>query len=387
MMSRENSTETSSRQDYDLYQGHSVQSALTAHFFGPNTGLNLAYMGFVEKHHAEAALPHSATDGQWEFAIEEFLMEIESGSFLLALYLQLTGERLGIDSDSHRGYLEAVAKYRVPEENVAVESHVSVFVRGRPVVVVGGTEVVRLSVAEVASDTDDEDGSIGSADGILALLWSEVGVHLEEFFGVDEMDVIGKEWLNLRIAFAYEVFGALYGVVDAAHHGLQITYIPVFGLHDALPIPLIDIEGMDVVKFFIATDGIHVGVESIAWLDVVLSEHDPFPLGKGMHYFRHLIIHILDREMYGTFHSAEVVVETESAKHEEGCGDTAQTECSGKILLEEVLYLLDGLFGLKGVEQLCIVLWESKHFMVDDCPSTPSTGSGTSSGNGISNIL
>lgn len=61
--------------------------ALAAHLFGPDAGLDLANVGFVEEHHAEAALSYSTSDGEWEFAIEEFLVEIKSGTFLLTLYL------------------------------------------------------------------------------------------------------------------------------------------------------------------------------------------------------------------------------------------------------------------------------------------------------------
>ena len=84
-------------------------------------------------------------------------------------YFKLPFQGFGIHPDAHRRKLESSVKNRVPDEDVAVEAWTS-FSRGDPIVVVGGTAVVRLAVAQRRADPDDEmrvaDGRPACAPGI-----------------------------------------------------------------------------------------------------------------------------------------------------------------------------------------------------------------------------
>ncbi len=53
-----------------LDEGHACCGTFLAHLFWPNGGLDFAYVGLVEEHHAEAALTDSTTNGEWHFVVE-----------------------------------------------------------------------------------------------------------------------------------------------------------------------------------------------------------------------------------------------------------------------------------------------------------------------------
>ena len=80
----------------------------------------------------------------------------------------------------------------VPHEDVAVESGISGFVHGAPIVVVGGTSVVGLAVAQVGSYTYYKYGAIFFSHDGLSLLGGEIGVFAGEVLGIDECDVLRK---------------------------------------------------------------------------------------------------------------------------------------------------------------------------------------------------
>ena len=55
---------------------HSQFLTLLTHAVGPDARLNLADMRLVEQHEAEPALSDTASDGERQFPVEQFLEEI-----------------------------------------------------------------------------------------------------------------------------------------------------------------------------------------------------------------------------------------------------------------------------------------------------------------------
>ena len=117
-------------------------------------------MSFVEHDHAQSALSDTATNAQRQFAFEKLAMEIELLALFFAFYLQLAQQRFLVHTDTHGTDLERAAKYRIPDEDVAVEACLAVFCHRRPVVVVGSAAVVLLSVGELSADTFHKHGTI-----------------------------------------------------------------------------------------------------------------------------------------------------------------------------------------------------------------------------------
>ena len=70
-----------------------------------------------------------------------------------------------------------------------------------------------------------------------------------------------------------------------------------------------------------------------------------------MHHLSLLFAKVFNWERNRTLHAVKVVVDAETLQNEEGSGDAAQMQLSGKVLLEEVFYQFDALLGLVYVEQ------------------------------------
>ena len=85
---------------------------------------------------------------------------------------------------------------------------------------------------------------------------------------------------------------------------------------------------MQVVEFLVGSDGVHVGVHTISWLDVIFSQCESLPLRKRVYNFRFLVAEVLDWECNGALHAVEIVVDAESLKHEQRCCDAAQAQLS-----------------------------------------------------------
>src|SRR5581483_7939327 len=102
----------------------------------------------------------------------------------------------GGDADAHRAEFVAALGDVVPDENVAVQA-VRVFPGlivgvGDPVIVVGGAHLVRVAVFQRPADPNNKDGRIFLEHLGLALLARQVGIHVENFFGVQEGELFGK---------------------------------------------------------------------------------------------------------------------------------------------------------------------------------------------------
>lgn len=59
-----------------LNKGHTHGRALTPHLIGPDACLYLAYVAFVQHHHAQTALAYAAANAQRQFAGQQLAVEI-----------------------------------------------------------------------------------------------------------------------------------------------------------------------------------------------------------------------------------------------------------------------------------------------------------------------
>ena len=284
-------------------------------------------MGLLQVEHTKARLTDTATDAERQGAVEQSFVEVELLAVFLSAQGELAEEGFLVHTDTHGREFHGAVEHVVPNQEVAVQAgEAGGWVYGAVVVIVGRAVVVLLAVAQLAADADDEHGSVFLRDGMFAFFRCEVGVALHEFFGVDEVDALGQEGLDLRIHFAYHVFGASHGRVDACHDLLEEVHGALFGGDGAFPVPLVHVEGVQVAQLLVGADGIHVSVDAVAGLNAVFGQGEAFPLGQRVYHFGLRVAQILDGEGYGAFHSVEVVVDTHALQYEEGCGNTAQAQ-------------------------------------------------------------
>ena len=143
---------------------------------------------------------------------------------------------------------------------------------------------------------------------------------------MDEMDVGRQKGLKGRIMLAHKILGAEDGGIDATDNTFKEIEITFGARHNHLPVPLVDIERMKIVKLLVGPDSVHVGVDAIARLNGILSQGEPFPLGKRVDHLCLSIAKILNGKRHGAFRAVEVVVYAKTFKHKQRCCYTAEAK-------------------------------------------------------------
>ena len=282
-------------------------------------------------------------------------MEIERATRLLSAFAQLPFQGFAIDADAHRREFESATEHVIPHQQIAVQTGQTER-RGRGiVVVVGGTQIVRLTVAERTADADDEHGALLAHDGIFTLLGGERGIKLAQRFGVDEGNLFGQLRLQLRETLAHQIFGALHGGIDRTNHFLEEFHGAIFGANHALPVPLVDIERMQVAQLLVCANSVHVGINAVAGLHIVFGEGETLPLGQRVDHFGPGIAQILDGEIHSALFAAEVVVDAQTAQHKQRSRDATEAKRGGKVIGKELFDDFNALLGGVHVEQRTIV--------------------------------
>src|ERR1017187_6686968 len=299
----------------------------------------------------------------------------------------------------------------VPDQDVAVESmHGAAFGRvgfGDPIVVIGGAHFVGIAIGESPSDTDNKDSGILLQDGGFALFAGEIGIEIEDLFGVQESELLGEvgiaRVLELGEQFLDVLFGAgedlpdaiddqleevevaLVGsdgalpiplidvgavvvveeiiLADGAHIGaeafalqLEEVEVALVGSDGALPIPLIDVGAVVVVEEIILADGAHIGAEAFALLHAEALEGDAFPLGGGLNHLGVDGVHVAvvrNVELDGGAGAiaVEIIVHTAIDIDDQRDGDHHEVELLAEVSLDIILGGEDSLLGVLGVQQ------------------------------------
>ena len=73
------------------------------------------------------------------------------------------------------------------------------------------------------------------------------------------------------------------GADDIAHGALEILNIAVVRRDDLFPVPLVNVNGVQVVDLFVTSDGVHIGEEALADVELVALEGKTLPLGQRLH--------------------------------------------------------------------------------------------------------
>ena len=198
------------------------------------------------------------------------------------------------------------------------------------------------AVGEGAADAANEDGAVASGSLTLALLGAEIGELRAKFLGVHKGDLAGQRGRDVREGAVRHGLGSQQGAVDAADDVVKEVHRAILRADGALPVPLIDVERVDVVQLFVGADSVHVRVEPLAGRDTVSSQLHALPLGQRVNYLGASVAHVFDGERYGALHAVEVVVQARIGKDEERRRDASEAEGLGEFGLEGLLEQLDG---------------------------------------------
>ena len=113
---------------------------------------------------------------------------------------------------------------------------------------------------------------------------------------------------------------------------------------------------MEIIQFFVPADGIHIGIESLAWLEAVLFESHAFPLGKRLNDLDIFAGEGLHVKVYRAFHAVKIIIESGGLCHKQRGRDPFQMHLAAEFLLECVADIFDGLLRLADCQMRVIVL-------------------------------
>ena len=256
-------------------------------------------------------------------------MEGQLPAVVTAGQRELTVQAFGVHPDAHGGQLDGLAVDAVPAQQVAVEV---------PVVVVGGAAVVGLAGAQLAADAGEEGDGVLLHKGVLPLLGGHSGVEVLQLLGGDEGHLGGqlRQYAQLGEDGAQEVLGVGQSPHNGLHGGMEVTQVPVLLSDDLFPVPLVHIGGVEVVQVLVPADGVHVGVEALAHLELVALQSQALPLGQGVDHLGGAF-HAVDVEGHGALHAVQVVVEAGGGGHKQGGGHPVQTQGAGQLVLKQAV--------------------------------------------------
>ena len=188
--------------------------------------------------------------------------------------------------------------------------------------------------------------------GVLPLLGGEVGVEVLQLLGGDEGDLLGdlRQHTQLGEHGAQEGLGVPQGAHDVTNCGFQVVHRAVLGLDDLLPVPLVHIGGVEIIQILVPADGVHIGVQALAGVELVALEGQALPLSQGVHHHGG-VIHAPDVEGDRTLHAVEVVVEAGRGGHKQRSGHPVQPQRAAQPVLKQAIEQADGLLGLINTQQ------------------------------------
>ena len=250
--------------------------------------------------------------------------------------LQLARQTLFVDTDAHRRDFKGALQNRVPHQNIAVE---------RPVVIVGRASVVGLAGFQLAADLHEKHRMMLAQDRVFALLGGLVGIQVLQLLGRDEEDLAVQLRVKARESDAEGVIRLADRADNVAHGALEIGNVAVFARDDLFPVPLVDVDGVEVVDLLVTPDGVHIGKQALADVELVALQRQPLPLGQRMHDLR-LSADVRDVETDRALIAVQIVVQAGSLLHEQRRGYAAQIQRVGQIRLEIALDEFNGALQL-----------------------------------------
>ena len=203
---------------------------------------------------------------------------------------------------------------------------------------------------QLVADLHDKDSALELCDLVFPLLRGAVRIHIFELLRGDEEDIFRKDFLNIIILDGHVFLCFFQSLVHFLNHLFQSVHVAVFFGDDFLPVPLVHIDGMDVVCLLIPADGVHIGIKTLAVGKTVFFQSVPFPFCKRMDDLGIFALYAADIEAYRALHAVQVIVQTRGRLNEKGSGHTQKVQPLGEGALEEIFDGLDGNLGIVKIQ-------------------------------------
>ena len=177
------------------------------------------------------------------------------------------------------------------------------------------------------ADADEEDRAIAPCQLHLALLRRQARVFRCGILGMHEHDILGKGILKDRIVFAKQEGRPLYGGIDRPDGILEVRKVPILRQHHLLPVPLVDVDRMDLIDIVIGAERIHISIYTPADGNAVVCERHPLPLRKRLDDLHALGIKVAHAEPDRVLHSVKVIIDARDLWNEDGRCHPGKPQC------------------------------------------------------------
>ena len=213
-----------------------------------------------------------------------------------------------------------------------------------------------LAALQRSTDLHQESGAVFLDEGVLALLRGQVRVQVFQFLGGDKGHVRGVQGQVLQLGeHGVEVhLGGADRRHDGAHDIFQIGFVAVLFADDLFPVPLVHVDGVEVVQLLIAADGVHVAVQTFAHPEAVVLQGFALPLGQRLHHLRFGAA-VLDVEGDLPLDAVQVVVQAGGGLQEQRCGHAVEVQRGAECVCEQPLHGADGALGVVQIQRRRVV--------------------------------
>ena len=177
-----------------------------------------------------------------------------------------------------------------------------------------------------AADLHQEHGVVFGADSVFPLLGGFVRPAILQFLRGDEIHIPIQLDPQAGEGHVQRFTGFAYGGDDGPNGGLQIGFVPILAGDDLLPVPLIHIDGVDIVQIvLVPADSVHVGVQPLAYMEAVALQRQTLPLGQRMYHLG-VLSDAGNIKFYRALRAIQVVVQAGVGGHKQGGGHPAQVQ-------------------------------------------------------------
>ena len=112
---------------------------------------------------------------------------------------------------------------------------------------------------------------------VFTLLGREVRIEVFKLLCRNKADVSAQSDRQLRILPFQEIERAAYSGHNALHGILQRIQRTLILINNLFPVPLIDIDGVQVIQILVTADGVHVGIEAFTQRESVIMQSLTLP--------------------------------------------------------------------------------------------------------------
>ena len=109
---------------------------------------------------------------------------------------------------------------------------------------------------------------------------------------------------------------------DFRNDAFQKVDIPFFLGNHPFPVPLIDVNAVKPVEFIVATNCVHIGVQTFVDLESVITQSVSFPFCERLHDLAFDARVVQNVKRHDAFHAVQIIVKPRFRRYDKGCGNT-----------------------------------------------------------------